>query len=221
LRGSAAKTAMAQEDAMADQKKERAIWRWLMKPDEEGSCTFLDGDLDAEGIISAPLYYEHTCPAGGTWMSFPCLSHDGNCPACDGGDRPSLVGLFTVIDHRVRVSKDGTKEFKDTKKIFVSKRRTLKVLQKMAEKYGTLAGARFDISRTGPKEPAVGSVFIPVDRSTIEELTEKYGIEAVVVDYDEYVKSMYRTSDELEKLGFGTSEVIGRAVNTKNLDEAF
>ena len=49
-------------------------------------------------------------------------------------NRPSLVALFTIIDHRqIQSTKDKTKVYKDTKKLLVAKTQTFELLNKQRD----------------------------------------------------------------------------------------
>jgi hypothetical protein len=45
------------------------------------------------------MYYEHTVKVNGKWENFACVKElEGECPICESGDSPALVGLLTIID---------------------------------------------------------------------------------------------------------------------------
>ncbi len=213
--GKAAQEAVKEEEKkQADNQKDYGMFRVWMKPGTDARYTFLDGMLDADGVLDAPLFYEHQLNLGGHWRNwFVCVGEQEICPICEGGSKPSLVAAFTVIDHTPFTKKDGT-VVKFSKKLMVVKKDTLKVFQKMAEKRGGLKGCTFDVTRTSENDASVGNMFDFTDKITKKaDLIAKYGFPA---DFDfspaDYVKEFpYQSADELRKLGFGTSPVGGEA----------
>jgi hypothetical protein len=174
--------------AEAEQRKleQGKMYRFWMKEKEEARITFVDGDLNSEGHLVPPRYYEHNLNLNGTWNNFFLCPEKTNpdsndsCPICESGDRPSLVALFTVIDHRqIQSTKDKSKVWKDQKKLLVAKTQTYEMLNKHAMKRGGLAGCTFDASRVGDKSASVGSMFEFVEKHDIEELKKVYQIEKV------------------------------------------
>jgi hypothetical protein len=115
------------------------------------------------------------------------------------------VAVFTVIDHSSYTSKKDGITYSDQVRLFVAKRDTVKILQKLAVKRGGLAGVRFDVSRTGDKSASVGSVFDFTDKLAPNLMLAKYGEKATPIDYDALLGGMYLPAKELRKLGFGSS----------------
>lgn len=198
--GQQAKEAFEKEETKAQISKDRPF-RFFLKNGGESQITFLDGDLDADGVLSLPFFYEHFERIGGRPQTFVCVMDEEPCPICEGGSQPSFVGALTVIDHSTYEGKDG-KVYKDQVRLFVPKRGTIKQLQKLAEKRGGLRGCRFDVSRTGDKEPAVGNVFDFTEKLTEAQLVATYGEKSKALDYS--VAPGYLPASELRKLGFGT-----------------
>lgn len=233
LKKGEASAAMSKQDE-AEKEKRKAeqgkMWRFWLEKGEEGRITFVDGDLNADGYLVPPRFYEHQLYLNGNWNNlFVCpekTNPDGGekCPICEGGDRPSLVALFTVIDHRTFKSKDGDKSYTNTPKILVAKSQSFDLLNKLAQKRGGLAGVTFDVSRSkADKSPAVGDLFDFVEKNEIEVLKKKYTREITVdekgvskkkvvsvfvpADYDKEI--VYRSEQELRALGFGKAPSIG------------
>lgn len=219
LKGNAAKQAMEKEEAKAEAAKAdagRMFRYWMALDSEDRRVTFLDGDLDKDGMLDANAFYEHSVKQDGNFKQYVCTEQNGGdqqepCPICASGDkesRPYLAQVFTVIDHtpyKIQNGPNKGKIIKNSRKLFVAKSGTQKLLQKKATKHGGLAGVTFDISRTGDKSPGVGSAFDFVEKfDDLDSLMDKYELKAEDVqpaNYDEEVP--YHTADELVALGVG------------------
>lgn len=220
-------------DSVAVQKKDEQeyearkaeqgkMWRFWLKDKAEAQITFVDGDLSKEGFLLPPRFYEHSLMINGQLVNIVCpekTQPDGGeemkCPLCEGGDRSSLVAVFTIIDHRTVPSKDGQKMYKDVKRLLVVKGNTFEQLNKIAIKRGGLACARFDVARVGEKAPAVGSMFDFCEKKPLAELQAMYMDEIVdpktnkkvtttrfvAADYENEI--VFRSGAELRKLGYG------------------
>ena len=221
-----AESAKMAQRAAAEQEQRQSergkLFRFWMKEKEEARITFVDGELAKEGALAGyldpPRYYEHNLFLHGQWNNFfycPEKTNpdaDDKCPLCESGDKPALVALFTIIDHRtIQSTKDKTKVWKDTKKILVAKPQTFELLTKHAIKRGGLAGCTFDASRVGDKSAAVGSMFDFVEKKGITELQKLYTTERLdpktnvktkvtnftPADYEKEIA--YRTGEQLRK----------------------
>ena len=228
LKRGAESAKLAQRAAIeAEQRKSEQgkMFRFWMKEKEEARITFVDGELAKEGplkgLLDPPRYWEHNLFLSGVWNNFFVCPEKTNpdsgekCPLCESGDRPSLVSLFTIIDHRQIQSKDKTKTYKDTRKLLVAKPQTFELLTKHAMKRGGLAGCTFDASRVGDKSASVGSMFDFVEKKPIEDLKKLYMVEKtdpktnvkmkvpnfIPADYDKEIE--YRTADQLKELTKG------------------
>ena len=210
-RGKVAQEIAEQEEKKAEMRAKNNIFRFWLPKDATSSITFLDGNV-ADGILDIPFYHEHNVNMNGSWLNwFICTQDEEPCPICEGGGTASYVGIMTVIDHSEYKDKNGNIK-KDTLKLFVAKRDTIKLLQKYAVKRGGLRGCTFDVSRTGDKSPGVGSAFDFTEKLTDAELKAKYGAKkpgevdrSQPVNYEEYLKGLYQTASDLRKLGFGSS----------------
>lgn len=204
------------------------MFRFWIKTDEEAVITFVDGELSPEGFLLPPRFYEHNIKLNGQWgNTFVCpeksAPHLGQkCPFCAMGDHPSLVSLFTIIDHREYKSQDGQKTYKDQRRLFVAKTGTMEILNKIAVKRGGLAGCRFDVSRTGDKTPSVGTMFDFVSKEEdldvlrklyMREHTDpKTNAKSVKTDfepanYDEEIP--FYDAEQLAEMGHGAPSVSG------------
>ena len=229
--GAAAKKALVEEEARAEKNKaeQGKLWRYWMPEDSDRKITFLDGDLDDEGMLDIPMFHEHFVKVNGSSENYVCtMEQEGFCPLCNTGDsKPALVGIMTVVDHtpyKVKTGANAGKVYKDRKKLFVAKKQTVRMLSKLAVKRDGLRGCTFDVSRTGDKSAGVGNQFDFDCKSTVAELMAAYSIEADALepaDYDAEVT--YRTSEELADLGLGAGPsgpgFENSGVTKKNLDD--
>lgn len=209
--GNAAKKAVEKEDQKQQQKMDQMnrMRRFWIPPEKETQITFLDGNLDDDGVLDTMVFYEHQVFMNGNWRNwFICTADDEPCPICEGGDEPYLAGVFTIIDHSEFTTNQG-KTFKNQPRLFVAKRQTLKLLQKKAAKNGGLAGCTFDVSRTGGKSPGVGDVFDLDGKRSLSELKLAFpDVESwEPAAYDEEI--VYHSAKELRSMGFGVSGTIG------------
>lgn len=225
-KGSEAAKALEEADQKAAAAAEAAgkMWRFRIGKDDIGKdfkITFLDGDLNDEGLLDGPMFYEHSVYHNGRWTNFVCLESlkEEPCPICEQGDSATLVQVLTVIDHTPYEIKKGEKKgqvVKDQKRLFVMKRSTIKQLQKLATKRGGLAGCTFDVTRTSDKDPNVGNMFDFGEKVPMADLKKKYGMVKVKkggqeievpfaspVDYEEEI--VFYTRKELLEMGIGVS----------------
>lgn len=196
------------------------LWRFFLKDKEEARITFIDGDLTDNGHLSPPRFYEHTLKINGKVENFVCpqetCPEDGHkCPLCASGDRPALVSLFTIIDHRKYTNKQGVAVLWQ-KRLFVAKPLSMEVLTKLAIKRGGLAGTTWDVTRLGESSAAIGSMFDFVEKSPMDLLTGSF-METVegpggakitrsaftAADYDSEI--IFRTPMEMLALGIGAT----------------
>ena len=222
-RGAAAKTAVAEEEYKSEERRAAAnrMRPFKMGYGEDTQITFLDGKLDADGVLDIPRYYEHMIQVGGDWKTFVCTAEidpTQPCPICamnSDQSRRSLVGVMTVIDHSKYTVKKGPnagKVYTNQRKLFIAKETSLKTLNKLAVKpeRNGLAGCTFDVSR-GPENtqsPRVGSTFDFVTKhKTLASIAEKYGIpveECVPAKYDgDDGEIVYLTPEKLISIGIG------------------
>lgn len=206
-RGAVAKETMEREEARAEARSKNQNLRFWIEDGKDASITFLDGELDADGMLDIPYYFEHNVKIAGKFGNhFACIQENEPCPVCEGGDSPSYVGLLSIIDHRKYKASNG-KEYANQVRLFVAKRQTIKQLQKLAEKRGGLTGCTFDVSRTGAQSAAVGSMFDFTEKVSLASLQKAYGSAEVKIEplnYEDIVESITFTADELRKQGFGS-----------------
>jgi hypothetical protein len=219
-----------QEELAAEKRKEEQgkMFRFWIKEGEDARITFVDGELSAEGFLMPPRYYEHNLFLNGSWGNiFVCPEKTNpesgdKCPICAGGDRPALVALFTIIDHREFKGKNDVLH-RDTPKLLVAKSATFELLNKIALKRGGLAGCSFDVSRMGDKAASVGSMFDFIEKHEDLDALKKEFVRKVKDDKgketgeivtvfkpaDYETEIVYRTADELLSMGFGKGGLGG------------
>lgn len=195
------------------------LWRFYLKEGTEARITFVDGNLDKNGLLDAVTLREHTIKNVGSFPSFfVCVGEEEPCPLCMDGQKPSLISALTVIDHRKYVSKSGNVTLPYMKKLFIYTPTTRKLLQSIAAKRGGLAGITFDVSRPEDnRSPRVGSMFDFVDKKDATELKKQFtyktedGKVKTLFTPADYEKEMpWISADELRKLGFGGGKTIGK-----------
>lgn len=215
---------LAQEQRKAEQGK---MFRFWIKENEDARITFVDGELSADGHLLPPRYYEHNLYLNGSWGNTYVCPEKTNpeagekCPICAGGDRPSLVTLFTIIDHRQFKGKNDV-VYKDTPKLLVAKTQSFELLNKIAQKRGGLAGCTFDVSRMGDKAAAIGSMFDFVEKHDVEVLKKEFTrkvkddkgnetgkVETIFKPADYEHEIVYRSAEDLAAMGFGKGGVGG------------
>jgi hypothetical protein len=210
-KGSAAKAALAHEEAKAEQKKadRGKMFRFWMPADSSREFTFCDGELDADGMLDVLMYYEHNVKLNGNWEQFVCTNEaEGHCVICDLGEYdPALVGVMTGIDHSSHTIKKGPnagKEIKNTRKLLVAKRESLKMLTKHAAKRGGLTGCTFDVSRGNDKTASIGNQYDFTSKASMTEVAAKYGLkpeEVAPADYNSEIT--FLSNEQLLELGIG------------------
>jgi len=204
-KGKASQKQVAAAEKKAEEQAEGYIRRFWLPNDAETTITFLDGKLLPDGLLDNTTFLEHQLNLNGSWQNwYACTSEDEPCPICEGGDTPSLVGVFTIIDHSEWTSKKDGSKHKDEKRLFVAKRHTLKQLQKIATKRKGLTGITFDVSRIGEKAASVGDMFDFVQKKPLSFFQKKYK-DAEAYDYEEILT--YKDAQELREEGFGSLSV--------------
>lgn len=217
--GKAAQKAIEDADRRQQERFEAAgrAWRFRLQEGEEAQITFVDGELDEDGLLKNPVFKEHNIRKNGKFGNFyVCTSDQEPCPLCEAGDEPSLVQAFTVIDHRPVESKDKKRHYDFVRRLFMAKRNVMKLLQNKAGKYDGLVGVTFDATRTGSNAPSTGDSFDYVQKDNVGELTEYFtrknakGKEETIFEVCDYTKEFpYLTAKELRKEGFGAGTPVG------------
>jgi hypothetical protein len=211
--GDAAKKAVKEEEFKKQQAKEASdrIRRFRLKDGAEARVTFLDGVIDSSGVLDIPKWHEHSIKFNGFWKQFVCTTEADQqqaCPICTAGDKPSLVGALTIINHTPYIIQNGDnagKTIVNQRQLFVGKLDTIAALSKIAIKRGGTRGLTMDISRTGDKKPNVGDVFDPQEQvKDWNAFRQKYDLkpeDIVPADYEK--ENPYLSPEELIALGVG------------------
>ena len=186
-KGAAAKAAVQAEEVKFEERRAEMnrMRRFYIGYNKDTQITFLDGKLDEDGMLDIPRFYEHSIQVGSDWKHYVCtaeIDQSQPCPMCEAGNKPSLVGVMTVIDHSeytVQKGPNAGKVYKNQRRLFVAKEGTLKDLNKLAAKpeRNGLAGCTFDVSRGGEntRDPNVGKTFdFVVKNKTLAAIAEKY-----------------------------------------------
>lgn len=190
----------AQRKAREDEASSK-VFRFYVPRGQERRITFLDGNLDNDNELVMTAYYEHNLYINGRWNNFfVCTGNeDEPCPICEEGKMPSMVAVFTIIDHSEYTDRNG-KTHKNQVKLLVAKRQTQKLLEYQAAKRGGLAGITFDVARIDEDQSAaVGTSFDFVEKNDVEKIAKKF--KASVFNYEEVIN--YKSPSELRAMGFG------------------
>lgn len=209
--GKAAAEALAHEEAKAEAAKAASdkLWRFWMPAEDDRQITFLDGDLNDDGMLDIPYWHEHAIRINGNWQNFVCTAEADQsqpCPICETGDKASFVGVMTILDHtphKIQSGKNAGKTLTNTRKLFVMKRKTMAVLKKIAAKRGGLRFCTFDVSRSDENNPSVGDQFDFVHKySKASQIAEKYDLKVEDVEPADYKHEItYHSPETLIELG--------------------
>lgn len=213
------------KEQMREEQRDK-LWRFRIPEDqidEEFEITFLDGNLDSEGLIESPVYYEHSVKYNGKWVNFVSCKEDEEDPLEEQGQEPYLAQAFTVINHTPYEASNG-KVYKNRKMLLVAKRNSMKQLQKIATKRGGLAGCTFEVSRSNNKAAAIGDMYNFVEKISDEKLRKKLikaGVKKKEVDElmapANYRKELtYYSAKQLQKMGLAEER---KTLSTKDYDD--
>jgi hypothetical protein len=209
-RGVAAASLFKKEEARAEERQAMngRMFRFWIEPGGSALITFLDGDINDEGMLDAPTYLEHRVFHNGEWRNYVCIQESEPCPICEAGDQPTLAAALTVIDHRKIVAKKSGKVHEHERKLFVMTRTTLKDLTLIAQKQKGLRHMTFEVDRGEKKNPRVGNLFTPKDKNTKALLLQHFGKDRV--EPAVYASEIpYFGRAKLIEMGFAPGVVIG------------
>ncbi len=187
-----------QLDIAAKMRKEKFASRFLIKPDENNVIIVFVDD-------TAFAINEHVRWTGKQTQYITCTK-DFNppCVVCDSGERAMFTVYFTVIDTRQFTRKDGV-AVKNRKVLFPAKGSSIKRIEELRKKKGSLAGLAVKVKRFTSDEPNCGSDFNAVKKI---DLLKNFGKDSdKPIDYKKVLAPP--TEEELASLGFGIASVVG------------
>lgn len=221
-RGNAAKALVEREKVKQAERQEDfgRLRRFFLDPGEDAKITFVDGALDAEGMLDPPRVYEHFhYPKGGVPRNYVCPEQTDpesgqKCPLCEMGNNVSLVSFFTIIDHRVHKAENG-KTYTNQRRLLAVKPTVFEKLNKKAGVRQGLIGTTWQVSRTNKKVAATGDDFDFIQKADPKVLKPMYMMDVkdakgtvtgtttafIVADYEKEIT--YKTEDQLRQMGFG------------------
>ena len=210
-KGKAAKAALEAERqaaALREKEREHNVFRHFMKPGEEKTLTFLDGNLDEDGDLENICYYEHTVnDPSRKYPKFVCINDPANgvsCPLCEMDNYPYLVTAFTVLNHTPWVSKKDKKEHSGSIRLLAAKMSVADILRKKAVKRDGLTGATFEVTRSNKDAYNVGDDWDYIQKNTLEEIQAAFpDLDVKPLDYEKVIP--VHTRDELIALGYGSN----------------
>jgi len=168
-----------QEKAREEARKNR-LYRFWLKGGTDALVTFIDNPVHPLGYEMPVTMMEHQLKINNDWRNwFTCLRDEDDpsikCPLCEAGDTPSLVAVYTIIDHSEWTDKKNNLH-KDEMKLFVCKAAVQKVLLKAEKKKDGLRGWQVEVTRSSGDALNTGDQFDFERRFTEEEFEKKYGM---------------------------------------------
>ncbi|AUR81129.1 hypothetical protein Ares1_0036 [Vibrio phage Ares1] len=206
-RGDDARKALLQQDAQQEQEKEiRGNYQnFYLKAGSQATITFLDGDLDKDGLLDMPLMYLHSVyhagmGTNGRRINLVCTQDsEGDCPIC-AYDKAQLVGCLTVIEHTEYETAEGT--VTNPRRLFFPKRQTMRELQDAAAQLKGLRGYQFKVRRHSKKSPIVGDELeLVADRIPEEKLKQVFDACSGSDPIDYETELNYFTNEQLHSMG--------------------
>ncbi len=220
MTGAKSAEALATEQAWQDQRQADAgkMFRfWLPHTGGEAMVTFLDGGLGPDGAVHIPTFYEHRMnfskTGGNDWREFHCLAmmeESQACPLCEMGEKPTLMGLLTIMNHTPYTVQKGLNKgnvIKDRRQLFIPARQAIASLMNVGLHAQGLMYKTFIITRTSQREPRVGAQFILKGPNDPEEFQKQYGEDAFPANYEEELPVV--SEDDLRKMGLGSTTAAG------------
>lgn len=204
LRGEEGFTRKSQLDSLTKTKKERAVPRLWLKPEERTTIIFLDSD---------PVFlFEHNVKIGRYFGNyFTCIKEFKPCSPCEKGLKPVYTAYLSCINTKQFARSDGS-IVKNRKELYPAKGSTIKRLQELIKKHGDLRGKAFEIQRYTADDPNCGASFEyvkDIDLSKIED--------SAPFDYNKILAEP--TVQELEDAGLATVVVGSEKDVEKHLAE--
>jgi hypothetical protein len=194
-----------QQDTVAKLKREKQVFRFSLKPNEEATIVFVD---------SVGFYcYVHQVSIGGNWGNFiTCTKDFAVCPVCEKGLKSVFTAHYTVIDTRSFTRQDGT-VVQNKKVLYPAKGSTINRVADLIKQYGSLEGRTFKVKRYDKNEPNCGTSFEHLGKIA---LSKKFGEDAAIpIDYNKVLA--VPLPEELEALGFGGTIITGSDADIEDL----
>lgn len=130
------------------------------------------------------------------------------CPICEGGHRSTYTGYFTIIDTRAFVISKGPREgetVKNRRILYPAKGSTIKILEELKKRYGSLVGRAFKVKRMSSEDPNCGRDFDMKGKVSLAKIKETKDANKPF-DYKEVLKPL--SEQELAAYGFGSAAVL-------------
>ena len=204
-------------DQQAKAQNQEYIPRFWIKKGEQKTITFVDGGLNANGLLDIPFARrEHNIQLNGRWGNhYACtkqdVTKDTPCPLCAADNKAALVAYLTIIDHTAFQTKDNQTR-QNERKLFAFKRMTLEKLQYKAANAGGLAGKTFSVMRLNvDKSCGVGDEFDFKGDYGRDTIIQRCGLKPqgdnsdnkVYAPYNYAEMLKYHTAEELLAMGLG------------------
>lgn len=194
LRGKEVFDKKKQLDIVAKARKERYIQRFFLKAGESAKIVFVDSE--PFGI------WEHNLRIDGKWGNFyTCCKEIQPCPICKNfpESRPTWTVYFTVLDLRPYTKRDG-QTVKFRKILYPAKGSTIAKIEDLLNKYGSISGLCFKVSRLTDDDSNCGRDFEYIGKV---DIVKKFGKEyAIPIDYAKVLA--FPNDEELEYLGISS-----------------
>lgn len=147
-------------DKAEKESANKAPKRFWMKPDTSKKIIFLD---DEPFCI-----WEHALQINGSWIGndFTCrkgMQDDARCPFCNSNSRRTYVGFLTILDVDGWTNDKG-KKFRNIRRLFPMKMKTLKQFKKLKERKKSIVGCMYEMTRSSSDAAVVGDMFDFLDK---------------------------------------------------------
>lgn len=185
--------------------------RFYMKPGEDATIIFLDGDNTEDEPIGN--YKEHQFEStSGRWPNFQsCTGAAGGCVFCKAGVRAYDAWPLTIIQVKPTWTDRDGNEHKNQRKLLIAKKESMQRFLRQIEKREGLAGSVWNIYRSNQRAYTIGDDWEFVEKLGEDGDTPKQRRRAVAkkleldidacekIDYREELKP--KTPEQLEESG--------------------
>lgn len=163
MTGSAQAQAATQQHALSELRTRlmQGAREFFLRSGEFASVYFLDGTLIGDEVFDTPMVTTHLAQIGGQWRKFVCNQGiEGRCVACDAGERPQTLQLFTIINTQPYEIRNGPRKGQvlpaRLQLLAASMAVREKLIKRAKKNDGRLAGGLYTFTRSGDREPRVG-----------------------------------------------------------------